>query len=181
MTSCSLLRALSIAFLVVACRGSSDSPSPTTDASTPPGSGSGIQGAWTLVDYKSANGSPATNPPGVFLFSGTQYSIMYSNQANARPTFADATAPTNSEKVSAFDTFIANSGSYDLIGDTLTVHPVISKNPNYMGGGEDKFAVRISGDTLWLTNIAGAFRWAGGKASADTTTAVDNFTLVRVR
>ena len=177
----SALGALSVVVLVVACRGGNDSPSPTTDASTPAGLGSGIQGAWSIADYKSANGTSSTNPPGLFLFSSTRYSIIYSNQASARPTFADADAPTDPEKLSAFDTFIANSGSYELVGDTLTVHPVISKNPNYMGGGEDRFAVRISGDTLWLTNIAGAFRWAGGKASSNTTTAVDNFKLVRVR
>jgi hypothetical protein len=120
MSSRSPLRALSAVVLVlVACNGGNDAPGPTNDASIPLAPSSGIQGAWSMADYKAANGTSATNPPGVFLFSASHYSIMYSNQANARPTFADAAAPTDSEKLRAFDTFIANSGSYQLAGDTL--------------------------------------------------------------
>jgi hypothetical protein len=150
------------------------------DASTPAAPASAIEGAWTIAEYRSASGTSATNPPGVFLFSSTHYGIMYSNQASARPTFADAEAPTDQEKLQAFDTFIANSGTYELSGETLRIRPVISKNPNYMGGGEDRFTIRIEGDTLWLTSVAGAFRWAGGKATSDTT-GVNNFKLIRAR
>lgn len=172
---------VAVVLVFAACRGASESSTQTNDSSTSAAPTAGIQGAWNIADYKAGNGTSVTNPAGLFIFATSQYSIMYSNQPTARPPFADADSPTDSEKLRAFDTFIANSGNYELAGDTLTVHPAISKHPNYMAGGEDRFIVRLAGDTLFLTSIAGAFRWAGGKMSSDTTTAVDNFKLVRAR
>ena len=104
---------------------------------------------------------------------------MYSNAAQPRALFANPNAGTDAEKLQAFGTIVANSGEYQVIGDTLIIRPVISKSPNYMGGGEDRFVMRIVGDTLWLTSIAGAFRWARGQPYMPATSATDSFKLIR--
>ena len=160
MLSGSLLRPMVLSVLVlVACRGGDDAPERSSASSSPTRSGPEIQGGWTVAEYISAEGTSASNPPGMFLFANTAYSIMYSNQRTARATFADADAPTDPEKLRAFDTFIANSGRYDLVGDTLVIHPVISKNPNYMGG--DKTSLQFaqpatrSGLPAWLVHSRG--------------------------
>jgi hypothetical protein len=64
------------------------------------------------------------------------------------------------------------------VDDTLVIHPLISKHPGYMGGGEDRFLMRTGGDTLWLTSVRGAFKWANGQAATPST---ESFTLVRAR
>ena len=170
-----------VAVVLGSCRAADDSTAAAPDVPADEASNSGVQGAWGIAEHRPMAGTPARNPAGVFLFSATHYSIMYSTQAGPRATFADADAPSDSERLSAFATFVANSGTYTLNGDTLAIRPVISKHPNYMGGGEDRYTVRLAGDTLWLTSIAGAFRWAHSQISPDTTDAVEAFTLIRAR
>ena len=137
----------------------------------------GIEGAWRVVHAKIDDADTLNAPAGLFVFTADRYSIMYANAA--RRPYAKPDAATNAEKLHGYDTFVANAGSYLTTGDTITIRPVISRNPNYMGGGEDKFVVRLSGDTLTLTSVAGAFRWASGQAAAAQST--DSFTLVRDR
>ena len=48
----------------------------------------------------------------------------------------------------------------------------------HLGGGQDRFVMRMAGDTLWLTNVPGGFRWSNGKSDTSTN---DSFTLVRER
>jgi len=62
-----------------------------------------------------------------------------------------AQEPTNEEKISAFDSLIANTGTYEISGSTLTIHPIVARNPNFMAGGSDKYQFRIEGTTLTLT------------------------------
>ena len=123
--------------------------------------------------------APVSNPASIYVFTSSHYSVAYSSVAGPRPQFADRSAPTDAEKMSAYDTFVANSGTYTVVGDTLVIRPIVSRNPNYMGGGEDKFVMRTSGDTLWLNNVVGAFKFADGQGSANSTN--DSYTLIRVR
>jgi hypothetical protein len=60
--------------------------------------------------------------------------------------------PTHDEKVRDFNTFIVNSGTYELTDTTLTTRPIVAKTPEYMGG-KGIFEYRIEVDTLWLTNV----------------------------
>jgi hypothetical protein len=59
--------------------------------------------------------------------------------------------PTDQEKIAAYDSFVANSGTYEGAGATLTLHPMVARSPNFMAGGASKFQLRIEGTTLWLT------------------------------
>jgi hypothetical protein len=58
---------------------------------------------------------------------------------------------TDAEKVAAFDSFIANSGTYELTDSTLTTRPMVAKNPTFMAGGSLTFTYQIEGDDLRLT------------------------------
>jgi len=59
--------------------------------------------------------------------------------------------PTDAEKLAAYDSFIANSGTYEVSGSTLTTRPIVAKNPNFMSGGSVTYTYEIEGDTLRLT------------------------------
>lgn len=154
--------------------GTSDQPTDTPTAAAP----TGIDGAWRLVSFKPAEGALVAAPPGLYIFAPGHYSVVYATVSSRTP-FANDTAPTTAEKVKAYDSFIANAGTYVVTGDTLVVRPIISRNPGYMGGGEDRFVLRLAGDTLWLANIPGAFRWASGRN--DSSTRSDSLVLVRAR
>ena len=65
---------------------------------------------------------------------------------------------TDKEKLAAWDSFIANTGSYEIADSTITIHPKVARSPNFMSGGSDKYRFKISGDTLWLTNNDADFR-----------------------
>lgn len=143
------------------------------------GASDALQGAWRIAGLKVSDDAVIVDPPGLYLFSANRYSITYSNAGSGRPPFAKADAPTDAEKLQAYGTIIANAGTYSLAGDTLVIRPTISKHPGFMGGGEERFTVRTAGDTLWLTSIGGAFRWANGAPS--TSAGNDSFTLLRAR
>ena len=44
----------------------------------------------------------------------------------------DGNKPTDVEKVSAYDTFVSNAGTYTLNDSLLILRPLLHKNPNEM-------------------------------------------------
>ena len=111
-----------------------------------------IEGVWkvTEIAITGAEASNISNPqPGLIIFTKTHYSVMWvpGNQPRSLFTGED---PTDQEKIAAYDSFVANSGTYEVAGETLTLHPVVSRSPNFMAGGAAKNQFRIEGTTLWL-------------------------------
>lgn len=167
---------LAIATIVGACGSPAPSPPPTTE--------SPVEGAWrvTEVTVTGANPSTTADPAGVFIFGKTHYSMMRVIGGAQRASF-EGVNPTNEEKVAAYDTFVANTGTYELAGSTLTVRPIVSKHPNFMGGGFDTYEVRSEGETLWLTGKSTNIRFMiGGTLVPDPDpTDETRFKLVRIQ
>ncbi len=120
-----------------------------------------LEGAWqtTEVSFTSPDSSwtETSLQPSLFVFAKQHYSIMLvpgteprSLFAGDEPTFGSF-EPTDAEKLAAYDSFIANSGTYQVSGSTLTARPMVAKNPNFMSGGSLAFTYQIEGDTLRLT------------------------------
>lgn len=144
-----------IVIVLAACQpGDNAAPSAHDQAESPP------RGVWRLAEIREGNGTAANDPASLFIFTDRHYSMMRVTGPQPRALFA-ATQPTDAEKIRGFDTFIANAGSYEVSGTTVMTHPVVSKHPNFMGGGRDQFEMRAAGDTLWLTSSSADFRWAG--------------------
>ncbi|MDP9203695.1 MAG: lipocalin-like domain-containing protein [Gemmatimonadota bacterium] len=95
----------------------------------------------------SNNASPQ---PSLFIFTRHHYSQMWIRGTQPRALFK-AEEPTDEEKIPAFDSFVANTGTYEVMGTTLTIRPIVARYPNFMAGGFDKYQFRIKGNTLWLT------------------------------
>lgn len=145
---------------------------------------SGLEGAWVTAEVATGGASPSTavNPAGVFIFTKTHYSMMRVIGTTPRPLFK-AIDPTSAEKISAYDTFVANTGTYELSGTTLTTRPIVAKNPNFMGGGHDTYDYHRMGDTLHLTGKSTNIRLLiGGTLVGDTTAATETtIKLVKVQ
>ena len=112
-----------------------------------------LEGVWKVTEIVvsgSNQPSPASSQPSVYIFTRAHYSILRATGAGPRTLFT-ALQPTDAEKLAAYDTFVATSGTYELSGTTLITRPIVSKNPNLMGGGSETFQCRLEGDTLWLT------------------------------
>lgn len=120
------------------------------------GSRGPLEGAWKVAEIvvTGADASNTQNPqPGLFVFTRTHYSLMWV-PGNQPRTLFKAEDPTNEEKVMAFDSFVSNTGTYELSGTTLTIRPMVARFPNCMGGAFMKYQFRVEGNTLSLTQKA---------------------------
>jgi Lipocalin-like domain len=111
-----------------------------------------IEGVWKVTEIV-VTGEDAVNvpspQPGLIIFTEKHYSVMWI-PGNQPRTLFKGESPTNEEKIAAYDSFVANAGSYEVTGETLTLHPVVSRSPNFMAGGSAKNQFRIEGTTLCL-------------------------------
>lgn len=119
-----------------------------------------LEGAWSVASINVTGPDSAANTtvqPSLFLFGDKHYSMMRVT-GNQPRTLAATDSATEAEKLVAYNSFIANSGTYEVADSTLTIHPVVARSPNYMSGGSDKYHFRVSGDTLWLSNTGADIR-----------------------
>ncbi len=90
-----------------------------------------LKGAWKVVAVTAADGKVDTAPqPGLYVFSDKHYSTQRVN--SARPATAGVSSP-DKDRLAAYDAFTANTGTYEVKGNTLTTKPLVAKNPSVMG------------------------------------------------
>ena len=138
-----------------------------------------LQGAWRVTEVVVTGANPSTNKtpqPGLYLFTKQHYSILTVNGTSPRKSFqppADPNKLTDAEKMAryeAWDEFTANSGTYEVKGNTLTTKPLVAKNPSVMGGPGQTRDFKIDGKTLTLIQKSPA-----GQLASETRT-----TLTRI-
>jgi hypothetical protein len=111
-----------------------------------------LEGVWQVTEetFQGPNTSNNETPqPSLLIFTKKHYSFIRVVGSKPRALF-QALIPTNEEKMRAFDSFTASSGTYELNGTILIMRPVVAKYPNFMSGGWEKYEVRIEGTDLWL-------------------------------
>jgi hypothetical protein len=142
----------------------------------------GLEGAWSIVSIRVTGPDSSANTtvqPSVYLFGDTHYSMMRVT-GNQPRTLAAADSVTDAEKLAAYDSFVANTGTYEVADSTITIHPIVARSPNFMSGGSDKYHFRVSGDTLWLSNTGADFRtMIGGQLVAPPRASTTMLVLVR--
>jgi len=117
-----------------ACRAPAANSSPAQSTTS---SQSRLLGAWRATrvtisgaDTASTNSAP---PPSLFIFTRNHYSQIYESADTARAPFAGP-RPTHREKIAAFDSFVANSGTYRVSGNMLVLQPIVAKRPRPANG-----------------------------------------------
>jgi hypothetical protein len=76
--------------------------------------------------------------------------MMFVPGAAPRTPFTSG-RPSAAERVTAFDSFRASSGTYEVRDSSLTVRPRVARVPNLMAGESQDYTYQLRGDSLWLT------------------------------
>ena len=125
---------------------------------------SALQGAWTITEVSvttpDTSWTEANPQPGLYIFLEPHYSTLIVQGSEPRELFSDD--PTDAELLSAWSPFIANSGTYEVSGTTLTVRPLVAKQPNAMSDDSFTYTYQVEGDTLRLT-FSAAWAPEGGE------------------
>jgi len=151
MKSWKSLAVLMVLALVTACASSTPPATNPTAETAVPARGP-LEGVWQLTEAVVTGANPrTTTQPGLVIFAKTHYSFVRVPSSGPRALFKTED-PTNEEKIAAYDSMNANTGTYEARGTTLTLRPVIARNPNFAAGGSQTYQFQIDGNTLTLTN-----------------------------
>lgn len=114
-----------------------------------------LTGAWQVTEVKMTgpNARKITNPqPGLYLFTGKYFSLMMVMGDHPRPihpTLPEVPKASAQEIRAVYGPYVANSGTYEIKGGTLIMHPIVSKNPELMGGSVT-YSFQMQGNSLML-------------------------------
>lgn len=119
-----------------------------------------LRGVWKVTESASrapgAEWEIGTTPYlSQYIFTEKHYSYMYVLGARPRKLIAgDPNKPTDAEKVEAYNSFVAASGTYELSGRMLALLALVHKNPNEMDGKPLTYSVELDGKNALRMTIA---------------------------
>jgi hypothetical protein len=112
-------------------------------------------GVWRAVEVNITGPNARTlrpPQPRLFIFTERHYSRTDVTSDQPRVALADVATATADQLRAVWSPYTSNAGTYEASGGTLTIRPMVAKNPAVMAPGAfTEFAYRIQGDTLWLT------------------------------
>lgn len=93
-----------------------------------------LEGVWRVDEAYDGSGATNTRPqPGLIIFSRKYFSIQVIESREPRPRLSpDA---SDRQRAEVFGQYGANAGTYEFVGDTLTLRRVVAKDPNIMQPG----------------------------------------------
>ncbi len=109
-------------------------------------------GVWkvTLVTFKGPNAQVITNPPpSICIFTKKYMSLVGVRGEEPRPKLPEN--PNVDQLVAAWQSLAASVSTYDVKGDTITIHPIVGKSPNIKPGDFITLDHKFEGDNLWVT------------------------------
>ena len=137
------MRAFLIAVGVV---GIVSSVASVVSSQSKPAASPSIEGVWTKTSEVTTGANATSNmkvPGSVVIYTKTHYSLMEMNTPRQRPAPAapkDTAKLTDAEKIARYDDWLpitANSGTYEIKGNTLTRRPTIAKGSPVPGTPTD--------------------------------------------
>ena len=107
-----------------------------------------LVGVWQVDD-------PQSGLVGFYFFTPTRYSMMAA--AKDRADIVDTNKATADELRAMWGPLLANTGTYEISGDLMTIHPVAAKFPVVMKpGGNEVYRFHVEGNTLTLQQVRNA-------------------------
>jgi len=114
-----------------------------------------LEGAWIVASWEDLNGEAVEDAqPGMYIFTGTHYAIMYASTADARPEYDAEAGRTDEETLAAYASLTANAGGLEIDGNTFTTYAYIAKDNNYMAGFPEngvEHEFERNGDSMTVT------------------------------
>lgn len=118
-----------------------------------PGETSPVIGSWSMQEVhwitKDTTYSIYHAQPGIFIFTPTSYSIMWTPDEQPRSPFKMLSQPTEKEMLDGFQSVVFNAGSYIWTDSTIISTAVIAKVPGFEGGTQH-YRYQIGHDRLTL-------------------------------
>jgi hypothetical protein len=118
-----------------------------------------LTGTWRITEIKTTgpNARTMSGPPGLQIFTGNHYSLMFVNSDQPRTALQDSSKATAAELLAVWGPFTAASGTYEISGSTLTCRPDVAKNPQVMAPGVVYvYSFKLEGKTLTVTDVSRA-------------------------
>jgi hypothetical protein len=118
-----------------------------------------VQGVWQTAEIRITGPTPRTitvpRPgPYVTIFTAKHYSRTEVQSEGPRQILPDIAKATADELRAVWGPVVAEAGTYEVSGDTLTVHPTASKSPAAMAAGAFiVYSYKLDGDTLSITQV----------------------------
>lgn len=115
-----------------------------------------VRGAWQVIQVTMTGPAARTisvpDPrPNLAVFTAKHYSHLQVTSEGPRPIPADMAKATAEELRAVWGPFSGEAGTYEIGNNTMTMHPVVAKNPAAMTSGAfTTYAIRLQGDTLWI-------------------------------
>jgi hypothetical protein len=115
-----------------------------------------LKGVWQVSEVTTTGPTAATTSspqPGLYIFTGKYYSAVVVTGDTPRPDLSEK--PTDAELLAAYTPFRGQSGTYEVSGTTVTLHPMVAKAPNVMHPDSVfTYSFKWEGKTLALTGIS---------------------------
>jgi hypothetical protein len=117
-----------------------------------------LTGAWqvTKVQMTGPKAQTITDPqPGLYLFTDKYFSIMMVMGDHPRPihpTLTEVPKASAQSILAVYGPYVANTGTYEINGDAVIMHPLVSKNPELMGGSVT-YSFETQGNSLTMKMV----------------------------
>ena len=141
-----------IALLTVSCG------SPQTTESESVGPENDLIGVWEIIgstmefppDMNQETVVNDTHLPGIVIFTKKYYSWVDFHGGDSLPELPEE--PTDAQIAAVYNQLAAGTGTYELEGPSLKRNPIVTKNPNQMGGGDEILyeEYAVEGDILYI-------------------------------
>ena len=127
---------------------------------------SAIQGTWQVAELRITGAAPRTitipDPrPNLLVFTAKYYTRVEVQAEQPRSLLPNPATATADELRAAWGPLVAEAGTYESTADTITMRPIVSKNPAVMGPGVFiVYQYKLDGDTILITqqrNQSGPF------------------------
>ena len=129
-----------------------------------------LQGVWRAVERTITDSRPGRQDPfGAFpvgthtniqpelmIFTAKHFSRTTDTAAQPRPTkpYKAPGKPTLEELQAEWGPFVANAGTYEVSGTTVTLRAIVAKNPRGQSEGNyTKLTFKVDGNNLWVTPV----------------------------
>ena len=119
-----------------------------------PAFGQSLVGTWkpveVVVDSGPDRGRHTSDvQPGLLIITKRHYSLMFVSAFKPRPIPSDSAS--DEQLGLSFLPFTANAGTYQRKESTMILSPSVAKHPRVMAGRPQTVAVRVKGDSMWVT------------------------------
>lgn len=136
-----------VSLITICCVGCRPAPSPEN----------GLLGVWQIqvIENITGDGSSINNSPqpSLAIFARSHYSLIWIPGTTGMRAFNQRWFPTDEEKIQRYGEIVMNAGMYTRTASTITVYPVVSRFPEFMGGGRLLYEYQVQGETLILTSL----------------------------